>query len=120
MAYRSGHTKSPIPCCSEEINHMRKKFELDSQKKIYVLILKQPGLNLSSVAKQLEISVQLAQYHLQKLEKYGLITSINEEGYIRYYVKGVISSKEKKFFSLLRQKTPLEIVLFLLKHPSLM
>lgn len=96
---------------------MQKKAELDSQKKIYALISKHPGLNLSSVAEKLKMSVQLAQYHLQKLEKYDLINSIKEEGYIRYYVKGEVSLKEKKFFSLLRQKKPLEIILFLLRHP---
>jgi predicted transcriptional regulator len=92
--------------------------ELETQKQIYILIQKEPGLNLTKVAELLKISVELARYHLQYLEKNELISSEKEEGFHRYYLKGEIGIKDKKFLSLFRQEMLLKIVLFLLKNPN--
>lgn len=96
---------------------MTETVELETQKQIYVLISKQPGLNLSKIAELLEISIELARYHLQYLEKNELISSAKEEGFRRYYLKGKTGIKDKKFLSLFRQEILLKIVLFLLKNP---
>jgi len=48
-----------------------------------------------------------------------VIYSVKEAGYIRYYVKGEIATKDKKILSLMRQEIPLKIVLLLLKHTNL-
>jgi predicted transcriptional regulator len=96
---------------------MKETAELDIQKQIYLLISKQPGLNLSTIADEISISIPLALYHLRYLEKNELLTSTKDGGYLRYYVKGRIGSKDKKFLSLFRQEILLKIVLYLLKTP---
>jgi predicted transcriptional regulator len=90
---------------------------LDIRKKIHTLIVGNPGLNLSTIAEMLGISVTLADYHLYYLEENGILTIEKEGGYKRYYVKGSIGVEDKKILSLLQQETPLNIVLFLLNQP---
>lgn len=96
---------------------MKETAELNIQKQIYLLISKQPGLNLSTIANELHISIPLALYHLRYLEKNQLLTSLKDGGYLRYFVKDIIGNKDKKFLSLFRQEILLTIVLFLLKNP---
>ena len=91
--------------------------ELEIRKKIYQLITKQPGINLSSLAEHNNIRIPLARYHLLYLEKNNVITAKKEEGFQRYYIKGSISIQDKQYFSLFRQKTLLKIVLYLLIQP---
>jgi predicted transcriptional regulator len=91
--------------------------DLEIRRKIFNLLSKNPGLNLSTIAEMLDVSIPLAVYHLRYLDKQGLIVSVKEAGYKRYYIKGQMDVKSKKTLSLLRQEIPLRIVLFLLKHP---
>ena len=92
-------------------------FDLETRKKIYRLIKKNPGLNLSTISEMLQINVSLVDYHTRYFEKHELLTIIKETGFKRYYVKGSIGVPKHKLFDLLRQETPLRIVLFLLKNP---
>jgi predicted transcriptional regulator len=96
---------------------MKDTQELETQRKIYVLITKQPGLHLSKIAEILDISIPLADYHLRSLEKNDLVISEKIEGYLRFFIKEDIGIKDKKYFSLFRHEMLLKIVLFLLKHP---
>ena len=59
--------------------------------------------------------ISLVEYHLIFLEKHELIKSDKETGYKRYYIKGQIGVRDKNYLFILRQKTVLEIILFLLK-----
>lgn len=96
---------------------MNEVLHLEIRKKIYNLLLVNPGLNLSKIAQLLDISVSLADYHLYFMEDNGLIIIEKEAGYKRYYLKGKVSGEEKKILSLLHQDTPLNVVLFLLYQP---
>ena len=99
---------------------MNESEELETQKKIYLLISKHPGLTLSGLAEMLSISLPLALYHLRYLEKQGLIASSKEEeASQRYYLVGDIGTKDKKYLSLFRKEMLLKIVLILLKKPNL-
>ena len=91
---------------------------VEIRQRIYTLLAQNPGLNLSTIANQLQISVALADYHLYHMEKNDLISIGKEGGYKRYYIKGVIGAHEKKIISLFQQEIPLKIVLFLLKYPN--
>jgi len=82
---------------------MTETYEFKTQKQIYILISKQPGLNLSKIAEILRIDIELARYHLQHLEKNDLLTSTKDEGFRRYYLKGMIGVKDKKFLSLFNE-----------------
>ena len=96
---------------------MKEVLHLDIRKRIYAILSSNPGLNLSKIAEMLDISVQLADYHLSYMKGNGLITIDKEGGYKRYYVKGEIGSDDKKILSLLHQEIPLNIVIFLLNSP---
>ncbi|MFH1101832.1 MAG: winged helix-turn-helix transcriptional regulator [Methanobacteriota archaeon] len=96
---------------------MKQESELEKQKRIYILISKQPGLHINKIGELLNIDRQLITYHLRYLEKHNLITITKEKGYTRCYIKGEIGIEDKKKLSLLRQEIPLKIVLYLLKHP---
>ena len=96
---------------------MTLNFELETRKKIYDIIFKNPGLHASKIAELLNIKSQLVDYHLLYLERNDLITIEKKKGYKRCFIKGLISYEDKKILSLLRQEIPLKIVLFLLKYP---
>lgn len=91
--------------------------ELETQKQIYLLVSKHPGLNLSTIAEMLQISLPLALYHLRYLEKHSLVSSTKEETSQRYYVHGEVGVQDKLFLSLFRQAVLLKIVLILLRTP---
>jgi DNA-binding transcriptional ArsR family regulator len=63
-----------------------------------------------------------AKYHLEVLERHGLVTSDKEEGYWRFFPredsdlgpKEVLSPEEKEIVSLLRKEVPLHATLVLL------
>lgn len=99
--------------------------ELETRKKIYDTVKRFPGLHLRELSRQLGLSVPLVDYHLNFLEKYGIVAGISDEQYKRFYPKDplgaeqktdVLSADEKRIIALLRQRIPLQIVLFILKQ----
>ena len=86
---------------------------------IYDIVQRHPGLHLSKIAELLEVSIPLADYHLDKMIKDQQLTMVKDKaGYFkRYYVSdAVIKTQEKKILEILRKNIPLKIVLLLLKH----
>ena len=98
---------------------MDNPLELEVRRKIYNLILKNPGIHFSKIAEILKIRTSLVDYHILFLEKHNLINSDKETGYKRLYAKGKIGAKDKKYLFILRQKTLMSIVLQLLKEGNL-
>jgi predicted transcriptional regulator len=96
---------------------MVESLDLEIRRKLYRLLVKNPGLNLTTIAELLGTSVPLTVYHLQYLEKQDVIIATKEEGYKRFYIKDRIGAETKRMLSLLRQEIPLKIILFLLQHP---
>ena len=98
---------------------MNEILELETRRKIYNLIARNPGLHFSKIADMLSLRLSLAEYHLLYLEKNKIVISVKEKGYKRYYMEGSkIGVEDKKILSLLRQEIPLRVVLFLLKHAN--
>jgi predicted transcriptional regulator len=95
---------------------MEDVLDLDTRRNIHDLIKKNPGIHLSKIAQLLEMRTSLVEYHLLFLEKHDIIKSDKETGYKRYYLKGHIGTKDKRYLFILRQKTVLEIILFMIKH----
>ena len=91
--------------------------DLEIRKKIYDLILKDPGLHARKIAYNLNVRPQLVDYHLRYLERHGIIVIEHEKGYSRIYIKGEVGSEDKQLISILRQEIALKIVVFLLNHP---
>jgi predicted transcriptional regulator len=91
--------------------------ELDTRRKIYDLISKNPGLHLSKISEILNMRISLVEYHLRYLEKHDIITLGKETGFSRYFLKDKVGT-QIKHYSILRQKTILNIIFFLLKHET--
>jgi predicted transcriptional regulator len=98
---------------------MQDVLDLETRRDIYNLIEKNPGLHLSKIADLLSMRTSHVEYHLLFLEKNDLIKSEKEQGYKRFFIKGQVGVKDKRYFTLLRQKTVLHIILVLLKHQGL-
>ena len=98
---------------------MNEVLELETRRKIYNLVAKNPGLHLSKIAELLKMRISLVEYHCIYLEKNQIFHHVKESGYMRYYVKGEIAPSDKRILSLLKQEIPLKIVLLLLKYINL-
>ncbi len=90
--------------------------ELESRRRIYDIISKNPGVHLSKIADLLQMRISHVEYHVNYLERHDIITVEKISGYKRFYVKGTIGIQDKRYLSVLRQQTLLHIVLFLLKN----
>lgn len=96
------------------------RFELETRRKIFEIVKKNPGVHLSRIAQLLQLRISLVEYHLFILEKNRILTVLKETGYKRYYIEASnIAPKDKKILALLRREVPLTIVLLLLKHQRL-
>ena len=60
---------------------MKEAAELETQKKIFQIISKEPGLNLSKIVELINLNMPLLLYHVRYLEKHDLITVVKENGY---------------------------------------
>ena len=96
---------------------MKKVLDIENRKKIYRVIEKNPGINLSSIAELLKMNVPLVDYHTLQLRDDQLITIDKTGGFKRYYPVGKTGIKEKGILHVLRQEIPLKIVLFLIENP---
>ncbi len=99
---------------------MKEILELETRRKISIILKRNPGLHLSKIAEMLDVRISLLEYHLSHMEKHNVITSLKEVGYKRYYlVDSNLGANEKRILAVLRRETPLKIVLLLLKNPKL-
>ena len=97
---------------------MNELLELETRRKIYDLVSRNPGLHLSKIAELLKMRISLVEYHLLFLEKHQVVRGVKETGYTRYYIEGALGTSDKKILSLLRQEIPLRVILFLLKDDN--
>lgn len=97
---------------------MNELLELETRRKIFDLVSRNPGLHLSKIADILKMRISLVEYHLVYLERHNAIRRVKEAGYSRYYVEGMIGTLDKKILAILRQEVPLKIVLFILKNEN--
>ena len=88
--------------------------KLQTRRKIYDCIKKNPGLHFSEISRKLDVPKTTLIYHLKYLEKLEIVISKTEQGYKRYYIKQTVGAKDKEILNILRQEIPLRIVLLLL------
>ncbi len=96
----------------------RPVIKVENRKKIYEIIEEFPGLHMRELKRKTDMSMNLVRYHLDQLERYGLVEVVEEE-YKRYYPKKGerrVDHEDKNYVSLLRKKIPLAIVLCLLDN----
>jgi predicted transcriptional regulator len=88
--------------------------ELENRRRIFRLVTKVPGVHLREIQKQLGLQVGVLEYHLNYLEKEGIL-SAQTDGYRKtYFVRADIQYGDKVKLALLRQEAPRRIVIFVL------
>ena len=97
---------------------MKDALELDTRRKIFQHVSKKPGAHLRSMEGDLNLAVGQLEYHLSYLIKAGLL-SIEDDGFRKgYFVSSEISHSDKPVISILRQKVPRRIIIFILLNPG--
>ena len=81
----------------------QKILNFEKRRKIYNLILEKPGLHLREIEREMDYSFGALRYHLGYMEKRGLIITIPEKGFLRYYVSNYVGNGDKELLSAFRQ-----------------
>lgn len=88
--------------------------------KMYNFIRDNPGIYFRELTAQLKINKGTAEYHLKILEMAGLITSMQNKTYKRYFLNdSAFSNSDQAVLSALREDMPRKILITLLKNPGL-
>ena len=88
--------------------------KLETRRKIYNIILENPGLHLREILRRTDLSYGVLSYHLKYLKKQDLIVIKVNRRYKRYYVTQKVANKDKEILNILREETPCRIILLLL------
>ena len=88
--------------------------KLETRKKIYNIILKNPGLHLRELSRKTDLSFGGLRHHLKYLKKNGYITIKVDRRYTRYYAVKEVGKKDKELMNLMRQEIPRKIIMLLL------
>ena len=96
------------------------KPEGDVRDRILRFIRDNPGCHLRKIKDELDVGMGTVQYHLDKLEKAGRITSQKLSLHKYYFLVGVFQENEKHILEVLSNETAREILMFIIehKHPS--
>lgn len=88
------------------------------RRRIYQCIMQYPGLHVRELARQLDTSASLVEYHLNHLLARGLVTEMREDRYQRLYPAegqaALLGVHERRVLGLLREPIPLSVLLFML------
>jgi predicted transcriptional regulator len=91
--------------------------ELETRRKIYELVSKFAGNHFRDIERKCGLSASSVRYHLNYLNKRGLISEEKDGSNLRYYPKE-FNFGNKKLLSLLRQNSLRKILLFVLNNKS--
>lgn len=92
--------------------------DLETRRRLYQLVQDYPGLHVRELARQLETSVALVEYHLGVLAGSGLVRVQEDAGFHRVFAAGErrsgLSAADRTTLAVLRKRIPLRITLYLL------
>jgi len=94
------------------LNFREQILKNEKRHNIYNFILRNPGLHLRELSRNLKIPIATLNYHLRYLEKQGLIEKKSTGRFSRYYTVNQISKIDKKILGVLRRKLPRDIILY--------
>ena len=99
----------------------------ETRRGVYELVRRQPGMHLRDIARSLDLSITLTDYHLRFLAKHDLVSFQMEGEYKRFYpryhpgdpeAKAALDESDKKVLAFLRQRVPRAVILRLLETES--
>lgn len=79
-----------------------------------------PGIHLRKIERHTALPLGQVLYHLDRLERMGLIGSLRDSGFRRFYSSADISRSEKPVLAALRHAVPRQLVMTLLEEPGLL
>ena len=85
---------------------------------IYQYVKSYPGSHLRKISKHLSLGMGNIQYHLDALEKIGIIKSRKISIYKVYYDVGVLGERHESILAILQQETPRSILIYLIEYPG--
>ena len=91
---------------------------LENARTIYDHIVSHPGSHLRRISREVNIHLSTARYHLDHLERVGLITSRQETNTKVYFAAGALDAEDKIITPLLQQKRFRDIILLIILDPG--
>ena len=88
--------------------------DLENRKYIYRCISNNPGIHISELSRVLNMPKTTLCYHLRYLVQREFVTTKKEGRYKRYFIAKKVGNKDKRTLAVLREKTPRDIILYLL------
>lgn len=98
-----------------------------TRRDLYQYVRQNPGFHLREIARALNLSITLADYHLRFLEKNELISWTMDGEYKRYYPRSLpgdaearpaLSEDQKRLLAFARQPVPFRILAFLMEREA--
>ncbi|MFP4546403.1 MAG: winged helix-turn-helix transcriptional regulator [Methanomassiliicoccales archaeon] len=93
---------------------MEDPLALENRRRIYRLISDRPGTHIREMQRQLDMQTGLLSYHLDQMERRGLIRSESDGYRRRYFPSEGYLMADRRTISLLRQDSPRRILMHLL------
>jgi predicted transcriptional regulator len=87
----------------------------DTAERILQFIQQNPGCHLRKTRVMMHISLGTVQYHLDRLEKMGRITSTRLGLYKHYFPVGIFQENEKEILQVLGPETTREILMLIIE-----
>ena len=75
-----------------------------------------PSCHLRKIKKELDLAMGTVQYHLDRLEKAGRITSQKQGFHKHYFLVGAFEENEKQLLEVLSNETAREILMFVIEQ----
>jgi predicted transcriptional regulator len=94
------------------------ELSLENQRTIFGYISESPGVHLRGLSDGTGIPLSTVRYHINFLEKQGIVISKTEGNQKQYFINGRISSGDRAIAPLLQQKRFRDIILHLLINPG--
>ncbi len=98
-----------------------------TRRDLFQYVRSNPGFHLREIARALNLSITLADYHLRFLEKNELVSWTMDGEYKRYYPRSqpgdtearpALSEGEKRVLAYLRQPVPFRVLAFLMEREA--
>ena len=90
----------------------------ETSERILHFVQNNPGCHLRKVKEMIGISQGTVQYHTDRLEKMGRITSTRSGLYKHYFPVGVFQNNEKEILQILSQETARRILMFIVERQA--
>lgn len=97
---------------------MKEDLATENREMIFKYVSDNPGTHLRKIARDLDVRLGTLRYHLDYLEKKGLIVSQKQNNLKMFFVSGKLKQQEKTLTQLLQQKHFRDIILVLIESPD--